>query len=66
MLGKNLAGSVRDKVNTASYSIKWQEKKTVFCYWEDLRVMRARQFCTENDPFANTVFLKKKNINTKI
>ena len=37
-------------------------KKTVFCHWGDLRVMRARQFCTENDPFANTVFLKKKTL----
>ena len=24
--------------------------------------MRACQFCTENDPFANTVFFKKKTI----
>ena len=28
--------------------------------------MRTCQFCTENDPFANTVFLKKKKTILKI
>ena len=62
LLGKNLEGSPRDKVNTPFLLLKMTKIKAVFCHWGDLRVMTACQCCTDKDPFANTVFLEKKKI----
>ena len=61
LLGKNLEGSPREKVNTPFLLLKMTKIKAVFCHWGDLGVMQACQFYTENNPFANTVFLKKEH-----